>query len=146
MRSFAYESKQFVVNFVCARSLGCRLSADTERNNCEKCTTCFPYGSRRRQCDLFWCMIVFIIFVLLLAQMENHFWTDEICISNATCESNIMSTMLHLTPNIQQKLAELQFIHRANVRFVVEINAKKIDLNIMNERWIEYIMKTSLKL
>lgn len=54
--------------------------------------------------------------------------------------------MLHLTPNIQQKLAELQFIHRANVRFVVEINAKKIDLNIMNERWIEYIMKTSLKL
>lgn len=102
-------------SILCMLSLGCRLSADAERNNCEKCTTCFPYGSRRRQCDLFLCMIVFIIFVLLLAQMDNHLWTDEICVSNATCESKMLSTLLHLTPNIQQKLAELQFIHRAQM-------------------------------
>lgn len=91
---------------ICIASL-CRWR---NRNDCAECTICFPYGSRRHQCDF--CVIalyyqesklhlfcVVCSFVANAKKKHEQFMSNKICGSDVTSESNMLSrieTMLHL--------------------------------------------------
>lgn len=95
------------------------------------------------------CILVCFVSVsfVFFCACKYDLWTDEICVSDATSECNMLS--LHNCDYVTTHTRELAIL--AVVRGQMCLSSRQIDLNVMNEcwctmkmNWIEWVARVKL--